>query len=187
VKFLGALVLVLGLGTLPGASTAPTVIHSGYFWVVSLKFSPSGGELARMCRFNAVTLFDSSNYRKARTFLPEIQHTPGLTSLSYSPDGRLIATAEDGRALIWNTADPGKPKPEQNSFFGVDALYALETPLRVLEAPVPGPRGPEGAVDWVGFSPDRKLLLTTHRNGHVNIWNTGSWTQQENSVSPTAG
>ncbi len=178
VKFLGALILVLGLSAFAEASIPPEVIRGPFFWVVSLQFSPGGGELMRMCLFNAVTLFDTANYRKARTFLPEIQHTPGLTSLSFSPDGRLIATAEEGRALIWNAADPGQPNPEQSSFFGVDALYALETPLRVLEAPVPGPSGPEGGVGLVGFSPDGKLLLTTHRNGHVNIWNTGSWAQQ---------
>jgi WD40 repeat protein len=80
--------------------------------------------------------------------------------------------------LIWNAADPGTPKPEQKSFFGVDEVYALEMPLRVLEVPVRGPRSPEGGVELVGFSPDGTLLLTTHRNGDVKIWSTGSWTQQ---------
>lgn len=178
IKFLGALILVLGLGTLPEASTAPVVIHSGCPLSVSLQFSPSGGELACICAFNPVRLLDTNNFRKARTFLPEVQHTPELASLSYSPDGKLIATARGwAGALIWNAADPGKPKPELKSFFGVDELYALETPLLVVESPAIV-RGPEGRVHWIRFSPDGKLLLTTHGNGHVNIWSTGSWTQQ---------
>ena len=41
-----------------------------------------------------------------------------------------------------------------------------------------GHRGPDQKVDalWTGFSPDGKLLLTMHPNGHVKVWNTSSWT-----------
>jgi WD40 repeat protein len=95
-RLFDALILILGLGVLPGASTIPMTIHGECFMPASLQFSPSGRELACMCMFHAVRLFDTANHRKARTFLREIQYTPGLTSLSYSPDGRLIATAEDG-------------------------------------------------------------------------------------------
>jgi WD40 repeat protein len=49
----------------------------------------------------------------------------------------------------------------------------LDIPLRVLQAPS---RDRTLEVEWTEFSPDGKLLITTHANGHVKVWNTRSWT-----------
>jgi len=91
-----------------------------------------------------------------------------------NPDGTRIATAEgnDG-ARVWNAADPCKPIPKKESILVVDKLFALEIPLRVLEAPS---RDRTLDVERTEFSPDGKLLITTHANGHVKVWNTSSWT-----------
>ena len=35
---------------------------------------------------------------------------------------------------------------------------------------------PDQRLDGIRFSPDGKLLITTHANGHVKVWNTSSWT-----------
>lgn len=143
--------------------------------VALLRFSPNGRELVRECAFGPVAMFDTSSYRTARTFLSEIEHTPELTDLAYSPDGRMLATAR-GRsgAAIWNAADHGRPvDAKAASFFGVDKLYALDTPIRSLEASLGG-----ASVDWIAFSPDGKLLITAHSDGDLKIWNTGSWTAQ---------
>lgn len=181
--FIGAWILVLGLGAFPQTPTDPVVIHSSGMLVMFLQFSPSGGELARLCGFGPVRMFDTANYHKARTFLPEVEHTPELASLAYSPDGKLIATAQGwSGALLWNAADSGKPKPEAAHFFGVDELYVLDTPSYVLIAPHSssrGPQDPESRVDGALFSPDGKLLLTAHGNGVVKIWNTTSWHKED--------
>jgi WD40 repeat protein len=150
--------------------------------VMSLEFSPNGDELARFCFGYAVALFDTTNYRRARTFLSETEHTPQLRGFAYSPDGTMIATAEGYRgARVWNAADPGKPIPKEKRFSGVVyELYALDTPLRVLQAPIRGDRNL--SVLQIGFSPDGKLLITTHANGHVKVWNTSSWTVKRELV-----
>jgi WD40 repeat protein len=126
-------------------------------------------------------MFDTATYRKARTFRPEIDHTPELTGFDYSPDGTTIATARGhSGAFIWNAADPGRPVPPDGKplrpFFGVDEVYALEKPLHVLE-----PRGsPDefASVLSIKYSPDGKLVFTTHHDGHMKIWSTSTWTLQ---------
>jgi len=172
-KIVSAFLAVLVFGALAQTPSAPVVIKGGYP-VLFLRFSPNGGELVRLCAFGPVALFDTTSYRRARTFLTEIEHTPGLMMVAYSPDGTRIATADGyGGARVWNAADPGRPMPKKGaSFFGVDELYVLDTPLQVLQAP-----GPDRGLDvlWTGFSPDGKLLITTHANGHVKVWNTSSW------------
>jgi|SRR6516162_5386904 hypothetical protein len=141
-KLVGAFVAVLALGALAQSSGIPIVIkHEGCFAVMLLQFSPDGSELAQACGLSPIEMFDTTNYRKARTFRSEIDYTPGLKGFAYSPDGKTMATARGhGGAAIWNAADPGKPVTPPNgkplkSFYGVDELYALDKPLHVLQPP----------------------------------------------------
>jgi len=152
-KFVSAFLAVFVSGALAQTSSAPLIIKAGSGPVMFLRFSPNGGELARICAFGPVAMFDTTSYRRARTFLPEIEHTPELTGFAYSPDGTKIATAEGYRgARVWNAADPGKPIPKEQSILVVDELYVLDTPLRVLQAPI---RGDSNLyVLQTGFSPD---------------------------------
>ena len=138
-KLVTAFLALLLSGGFAQTSTAPLVVQGeGCFMVAFLEFSPDGGELARGCRFGPIEMFDTASYKKARTFLPEIDHTPELTGFDYSPDGTTIATARGhSGAVIWKAADPGRPVPPDGKplrpFFGVDEVYALEKPLHVLE------------------------------------------------------
>jgi WD40 repeat protein len=59
----------------------------------------------------------------------------------------------------------------------VSDLREIETPLHVLQAP-----GPEQVL-WIEFSPDGRRLLTTHKNGHVKVWNTSSWSLEADFAS----
>lgn len=181
IKFVSAFLAVFVLGGLAQTSSAPVVIRDEFGPVMLLRFSPNGGELVRMCAFGPVALFDTTSYRRARTFRAEIEHTPELTGFAYSPDGTKIATAEGYRgARIWNAADPGKPdrasvyRPDGSRFWlSVDALYVLDIPLLVLQAPM----GDHNLyAEATGFSPDGRLLITAQANGHMKIWNTSSWT-----------
>jgi WD40 repeat protein len=172
-KLVSAFLAVLVSGCLTQTPHPAAVIRDGTGAVLFLRFSPDGGELARICQFGPVMLFDANGYRKARTF------SVGMRMVAYSPDGTRIATAEgtDG-ARVWSAASGGQPMPKSI----VDELSLLDAPLRVLQAPS---QDPKQRVFWAEFSPDGKRLITTHANGHVKVWNTSSWAIEE-EISLTA-
>ena len=93
-KFVSAFLAVFVFGALAQTPSAPVVIKDECKWVLSLEFSPHGGELARFCFGYEVALIDTTSYRGARTFLTETEHTPQLQGFAYSPDGTMIATAD---------------------------------------------------------------------------------------------
>jgi WD40 repeat protein len=157
-----------------------------------LQFSPDGSELAQACGFAAIEMLETADYRKARTFRPEIDYTPELTGFDYSPDGKTMATARGhSGAQIWDAADPGKPvlppdgKPLK-PFYGVDELYALDKPLHVLQPPT-GWSDEFARVNSINYTPDGKLLLTTHLSGHLKIWDTSTWALQRELVVSEKG
>jgi WD40 repeat protein len=167
--------------------SAPAVIKDECRMVLSLGFSPNGGELARFCFGYEVVLLDTTNYRRARTFLSETEHTPKLRNFEYSPDGTIIATVLGDSAEVWNAADPGKPVLKEKSISDMYVLYALDTPLKVLEV---HHRSVDAKlnVSSLRFSPDGKLLITAHGNGHMKVWNTSSWTiERELIADPDQG
>jgi WD40 repeat protein len=176
-KFVSAFLAVFGcvFGALAQTTSAPVVIKDECGMVLSLEFSPNGADLARFCLGYEMVLLDTTSYRRARTFLSETEHTPELREFAYSPDGTIIATVLGNSAQVWNAADPGKPVPKEKSISDMYVLYALDTPLRVLE--VHNRSGDYKLnVSSISFSPDGKLLITAHGNGHMKVWNTNSWT-----------
>jgi len=171
---------VVGQG--PGPAT---VICCGFGPVTFLRFSPDGRELERVCVFGGPALFDTDNYNKARSF----PLTAGIAA--YSPDGTRMVTAEGQRgARVWDAALPGKPIPtglenakipdDQRRAGLVSDLREMETPLQVLQAPG---RDWREQVLWTEFSPDGRRLLTAHKNGHVKVWNTSSWSLEADFAS----
>jgi len=177
-------VFIFASSALGQTPNTPALIKDECGMVLSLEFSPNGGELARFCFGYEVVLLDTTNYRRARTFLSETEHTPELRELGYSPDGTTIATVFGNSAQVWNAADPGKPVSKEKSISDVYVLYGLDTPLRVLEE-----HNCSGDyklnVSSLGFSPDSKLLVTAHGNGHMKVWNTSFWTvERELIVGP---
>ena len=184
--------LVLALSAVAQTTSAPVVIKGeGCVVVAGLQFSPSGGELARECAVGPIQLFDTATYDKSRTFRPEIDYTPQLTGFAYSPDGKTMAIARNSTgASIWKADDPGKPVQFEGKplkpFFGVDEVYALDKPLHVLVPPNPS-SDQFASVLSVDYSPDGKLILTKHQNGHVKIWNASTWAPQGELVFSEKG
>ncbi len=166
-KLAGAFLAVFVFSILAQTPNTTPVVKDGTGAVLFLRFSPDGRELARICQFGPVALFDTNGYRKARTF------SIGMRMVAYSADGTRIATAEgtDG-ARVWDAAMKGKPIPQSV----LDEVYLLDAPLRVLQTPS---QDAKQRVFWIEFSPDGKHLITTHANGHVKVWNTSSWAVED--------
>ncbi|KUO21453.1 WD40 repeat domain-containing protein [Streptomyces dysideae] len=79
---------------------------------------------------------------------PLLGHTGAVYLTSFSPDGRILATASYDRTVrLWDTADPTRPKP-------------LGRPLT-------------GHTSWVStavFSPDGHTLASASDDGTVRLW-----------------
>ena len=115
-------------------------------------------------------------HRPARRRRPSThQRQPsGVNGVAFSPDGKLLATADgDGTVRLWNPVT-GQP----------------------VGAPSSRHR-PHGGVNAVAFSPDGKLLATADDDGRVRLWNpvTGqpvgaplpadtSWLRERGGVQP---
>jgi len=81
--------------------------------------------------------------------LPGDPSNGGVSAVAFSPDGKLLATADgDGNVRLWN--------PVTGQAFG---------------SALPVDTGPGGSVVGVAFSPDGKLLATADAAGYVRLWN----------------
>jgi WD40 repeat protein len=80
-----------------------------------------------------------------------------LWGQAFSPDGRILAAASTSGLVLWNVADPARPR----------LLRRLAAPLR-SDNPGPVPFG-VGQGDLV-FSPDGQTLASVSGSGQVTLW-----------------
>ena len=77
---------------------------------------------------------------------------------AFSPDGRILAAASTSGLVLWNVADPARPR----------LLRSLAAAPLVSDNPGPVPFG-VGQGDLV-FSPDGRMLASVSGRGQVTLW-----------------
>jgi eukaryotic-like serine/threonine-protein kinase len=118
----------------------------------AVAFQPAGDQLATAANDGVkgnVLLWDSATAKLPRTLRG---HTAAITSLSYRPDGKRLASASlDGTVRVWD----------------------LATEAEVLSFGVPG-----DGVMCVAYSPDGRRIASWGTNTDIRVWDAVTGEQQ---------
>ncbi len=114
-------------------------------FMTGVAFSPDGNFLAYASGDSRIGLYDLAS--RAATSLGQTIYL-GALSLTFSPDGQLLVSADRGGISVWNVSG--------------------RTRLKTLTAH-------QSQVTCVAFSPDGKLLASASGDHSIKLWDTSSW------------
>jgi WD40 repeat protein len=149
-------------------------------------YAPDGTKLAS-ANDKELKLWDTTTWQVIATFEG---HTARIRYITYSPDGKLLASgSEDNTARLWDVA-AGKErfvlKGHTFPIFGVAfspdgkllATASLDKTVRLWEVTTGEQlailEGHEGDVQRVAFSPDGRVLASTSVDTSVRLWDVAA-------------
>ncbi|HVZ75416.1 MAG TPA: hypothetical protein VHJ20_23730 [Polyangia bacterium] len=135
----------------------------------------------------------------------DITTDPAIWSLAFSPDGKLLLTADEvGHISFWNVGTDGKLTANSRVLTSDGQAYLAFSPdgtmlvggsnngmLTVWSTStwtiLRSYDGLTGTIYGVGFSPDSKQIIALDDNGDMTVHNVGSSTAARSFTLPTAG
>ncbi len=168
--------------------------------ISAIAYSPDGCQLAVANSSGSLALYNSNiGSGERREFLSaNVGGSDALHSLSFSPDGKILASGGDG-LILWDIATgliittlphrgvrsvrfspdgktlaSGSARGDFRSSFGHVKLWDVATKTEIVTMPVHNTRS-------LCFSPDSKILATaansSYGHGSVTLWNTATGTE----------
>ena len=153
--------------------------------VTSAAFSPDGRRVATVTKGRLLQIWNAESGQ----LLGSVPHLTGLKWVSYSDDGkRLITITDDWTAHIWD-AISGKEIHTavkdlswiRSSALTPDARFSVawntagaQMSDRAALQPADKVLKHDGPVNWAGFSPDGKRVVTASADGTARVWDTAT-------------
>jgi WD40 repeat protein/tRNA A-37 threonylcarbamoyl transferase component Bud32/Flp pilus assembly protein TadD len=151
----------------------------------SLQIAPAGADDLR----HAIRVNLDRWSRQSHHALGFVGPLSSVRAIAFSPDGRLLATASNNTAVLWDavTRDPiGSALPHQGGVTAVAfspdgkllATACWDGTVRLFDAvthdPIGSPLWHWGGVTALAFSPDGKLLATACSDWTVRLWDVAT-------------
>jgi len=150
--------------------------------VGSVGFSPDGSRVLAIERHGKAQVFDIET---GKPISPRFGQSGTLWRGSFSPDGKLVATAsEDKTACIWNVSDGGNrlclkhPNKVLSASFSPDGSRlvtgCIDNVVRVWAIPAGKLQlelsGHTNHIRYAAFSPDGTRIVSTSEDGTARLW-----------------